>query len=46
MTGEPYDVFIVGGGVAGTALLYELAAFTSQYVHLKSYIVNSMLSHE
>lgn len=27
--GEPYDVFIVGGGVAGTALLYELSAFTN-----------------
>ncbi|CDI80537.1 malate:quinone oxidoreductase, putative [Eimeria acervulina] len=26
---EPYDVFIIGGGVAGTALLYELAAFTN-----------------
>ncbi|XP_026190125.1 uncharacterized protein LOC34617845 [Cyclospora cayetanensis] len=26
---EPYDVFIIGGGVSGTALLYELAAFTN-----------------
>ncbi|KAL8430086.1 hypothetical protein ACSSS7_006142 [Eimeria intestinalis] len=28
-SGEPYDVFIVGGGVTGTALLYELSAFTN-----------------
>ncbi|KAL8444141.1 hypothetical protein Emag_005655 [Eimeria magna] len=27
---EPYDVFIVGGGVTGTALLYELSAFTKK----------------
>jgi malate dehydrogenase (quinone) len=28
MTNSPYDVVIVGGGVAGTALLYALARFT------------------
>lgn len=28
--GEPYDVLIVGGGVSGTALLYELSSFTSE----------------
>ncbi|KAL8424465.1 hypothetical protein Efla_005021 [Eimeria flavescens] len=28
-SGDPYDVFIVGGGVTGTALLYELSAFTN-----------------
>ena len=28
MTAETYDVLIVGGGVSGTALLYELARYT------------------
>ncbi|MCY4472450.1 MAG: FAD-dependent oxidoreductase [Kistimonas sp.] len=28
MTAEPYDVLIVGGGVSGTALLYQLTRYT------------------
>lgn len=37
-TGDPYDVLIIGGGVTGSALLYELSAFTSTRVGERSYL--------